>query len=211
MTEKQILTDDEQALFKQVAEVCGLELATPDHYLTDDGPSPDILKELKESGVEALGIYDPDTGDVTLYIVKCAQMSKKLNASPRDIELIVLAHEWAHMIQHQGKGKHPDAPVAWEDYPRLWQYSGTDEEDLAQKAAYMALHGFADGKALQRTMVLMANYQPTPYKQFRKAFASWLANGVPPDAAVNDLQNTMRLVRDAGNGPTPTKIENFDE
>lgn len=195
MTGKQILTDDAKALFKQVAKVCGLELATQDHYLTDDGPSPDILKELKESGVEALGIYDPDTGDVTLYIVKCAQMSKKLNASPRDIELIVLAHEWAHLIQH--RGRHPDAPVLWQDFPRLPQGSRTDKEDLAQKAAYMALHGFADGKALQRTMVLMADYQPTPYKQFRKDFAGWLAGGIPLDEDLGKLQTLMLVVRDA--------------
>lgn len=209
MTEKQILTDDEQALFKQVAEVCGLELATPSHYVTDDSPSQDVLKELADFGVEALGTYNSITGIVTLHSECCAPTAKEFKVSAQDVELIVLAHEWAHMIQHQGK--HPDVPVAWEDFPKLPQGLGTDAEDLAEKATFMVLHGVPGGKRLQELQAQLAKVSPPEYKKWLADYASWLANGVPPDAAVNDLQNTMRLVRNAGKKGTLKNIENFDE
>lgn len=192
MTEKRILTDDEQALFKQVAKVCGLELPTPSHYLTDDGPSPDILKDLADLGVEALGTYAPVTGDVTLYVVKCVQMAKKLNASPRDIELIVLAHEWAHMIQHRGLLS--SGTAHWKGFPDC---PADEIEDLAQKAAFMALHNFADGKELQDTLVRMADYQPARYKKFRDDYAGWLESGEPPNEELREVRRILREVRDA--------------
>lgn len=195
MTEKRILTDDEQALFKQVAKVCGLELATPDNFLTDDSSSPNVRKELEESGVDALGCCNRETGEIVLFVERCRQAANELKANPRHIELIVLAHEWAHLIQHWGH--HPDALVVWQDFPRLPQGSGTDEEDLAQKAAYMALHSFADGEALQRTMVLLADYQPAPYQCFREHYASWLATGEPPNETLCEMRNLLRVVRDA--------------
>lgn len=195
MTEKRILTDDEQALSRQVAEVCGLELPTPTHYLTDDGHSPHILKELEELGVDALGCCNRDTGDIVLFVERCRQAANELKANPRHIELIVLVHEWAHLIQHWGHL--PDAPVVWQDFPRLPQGSGTDKEDLAQKAAFMALHGFADGKALQRTMVLMADCQPAPYRKFLNDFAIWLESGEPPNETLLELRRLLRVVRDA--------------
>lgn len=195
MTEKRIPTDDEQALFKQVAKVCGLELATPHNFLTDDSSSQSILTELEESGVDALGCCNRETGEIVLFVERCRQAADELKANPRHIELIVLAHEWAHLIQHWGH--HPDAPVVWQDFPRLPQGSGTDEEDLAQKAAYMALHGFADGKALQRTMVLMADCQPASYGNFREDFAGWVAVGIPFEEDLGKLQTLMLTVRDA--------------
>lgn len=206
MTEKRNLTDDEQALFKQVAKVCGLELEVPDSYLTDESPSQDVRKELTDKGVEALGTY---TGIVTLYVERCAQTAKEFNVEVGDIEPIVLAHEWAHLIQH--RGRHPDVPVAWEDFPKLPQGLGTDAEDLAEKATFMVLHGVPGGKRLQELQAQLAKVSPPEYKKWLADYASWLANGVPPDAAVNDLRNTMRLVRDAGKGGHLTISNHIDE
>lgn len=195
MTAKRNLTDDEQALFKQVTKVCGLELAIPHNLLVDDRASQNVRKELEELGVDALGCCHRKTGEIVLFVERCRQAANELKANPRHIELIVLVHEWAHLIQHWGH--HPDAPVVWQDFPRLPQGSGTDKEDLAQKAAYMALHGFADGRALQRTMVLMADRQPTPYKNFLKDFAAWLESGEPPNETLRELRRLLRVVRDA--------------
>jgi|GEM_PF-2264888 len=195
MNEVKRLTDDEQALFEKVAEVCSLELAVPDRYLSDDSPSQDVLKELVERGMEVLGTYDPDTSEVTLFVVRCVQTAREFKVRPRDVELIVLAHEWAHKIQH--RGTLPNGQAHWEKFPKRPTAKAEDlaeVEDLAQKAAYMALHRFADGMALQRTMVLMADYQPEPYRRF-------LESGGPPDEALAELRERMKEVRDASKEP----------
>lgn len=208
MTEKRILTDDEQALFKQVAKVCDLELPTPGSFLTDDSSSQNVRKELEELGVDALGCCHRKTGEIVLFVERCRQAANELKANPRHIELIVLAHEWAHLIQHWGH--HPDAPVVWQDFPKLPQDSGTDKEDLAQKAAYMALHGFADGKALQLTLVLMADCQPAPYRKFLNDFAIWLESGEPPNETLRELRRLLRVVRDAGPEDVVAQFPAFD-
>lgn len=209
MTQTKPLASEERYLFERVAEVCHLELATPEYYLTDPKTSPDILAELMDFGVDVLGTYNPENGDVTVYVAKCAQTASELHVSPRDIELIVLAHEWAHLIQH--RGHHPDAPVAWEGFPSHPLGSGTDAEDLAEKATFMALDGVTGGKRLQKLQAQLATVSPLRYRNWLVDYADWLANGVPPDAAVNDLRNKMRFVRDLGKEPTLTNIQNFDE
>lgn len=209
MTQTKPLASEERYLFERVAEVCHLELATPPHYLTDDGHSPYIRAELERSGVDAMGIYNRRTDDVTLYVAKCSQTAREFRVSPRDIELIVLAHEWAHFVQH--RGRHPDLGVAWEGFPKLPQGLMSDAEDLAEKAAFMALHGISGGKRLQELQAQLAAVSPLRYRNWLADYADWLANGVPPDAAVNDLRNKMRFVRDLGKEPTLTNMQNFDE
>jgi hypothetical protein len=210
MTEVKMLTDDEQVLFEKVAEVCGLELAVPDRYLIDDSPVQDVLQELRDLGAEALGTYDPIISEVRLFVKRCAQAAKEFKVRPRDVEVIVLAHEWAHLIQHQGKGKHPDAPVAWKDYPRLWQYSETDEEDLAEKAAFMALHKLPDGNRLQHLMIRLAEVSPPKYQKWLTDYANWRDAGSPPIAALQWLHTTLRLVRDVDLGRAHEHLKNHD-
>jgi hypothetical protein len=50
----------------------------------------------------ALGLYDPSTKKITVFLKGIRRAAEILKASPDDLRQIVLLHEWAHALLHLG-------------------------------------------------------------------------------------------------------------
>ena len=188
------LTPDHQRAFDLILTVCKLGCAPPKSYQVNHQLSPNIVSELENGGTDILGLYDRESGGVTLCAQKCGQVAVELGCLPSEVETVVLIHEWSHLVHHRGtlgsSGKH------WSDFPRMWQFADTDVEDLAEKTAFLVLHGIVNGEQLRAVQIRLAKMSPQTYRKWLTDYGSWLNSAVIPENYLEDLRRKLRLTRD---------------
>lgn len=188
------LTPDHQRAFDLILTVCELGCAPPKSYQVNHESSPDIVSELENGGADILGLYDRESGGVTLYAQKCRQLAEELGCLPSEVETVVLIHEWSHLVHHRGtlasSGNH------WCDFPRMWQFADTDVEDLAEKTVFLVLHEIVNGEQLRAVQIRLAKMSPPTYRMWLTDFGAWLNSGVVPENSIVDLRRKLRMTRD---------------
>ena len=188
------LTPDQQNAYGQILTVCDLGCALPKSYQVNHQTSPNIASELESGGIDVLGLYDRESGGVTLYAQKCRQVANELGCLPSEVETVVLIHEWSHLVHHRGtsvsSGKH------WSDFPRLWQFADTDAEDLAEKTAFLVLHRIINGEQLRTVQITLAKMSPPAYRKWLADYGKWLNSRVVPENSLEDLRRKLRMTRD---------------
>ncbi|MEQ2007761.1 MAG: hypothetical protein ABMA26_13275 [Limisphaerales bacterium] len=188
------LTPAHQRAFDLILTVCELGCTPPERYRVNHHCSPNIVSELEHGGADILGLYDRESGGVTLCVQKCRQVAEELGCLPSEVETVVLIHEWSHLVHH--RGTLASSRNHWCDFPRMWQFADTDVEDLAEKTAFLVLHGIVNGEQLRAVQIRLAKMSPPSYRKWLTDFGAWLNSGVVPENSIEDLRRKLRMTRD---------------
>ena len=156
---------DLSKLQDQVADVCGLEMANGEPSVKWDRTSAlspeQLVREFKDKGTDALGLYHRKDCSITIFVERCRQFAEATNLRPDDVILVVLIHELAHRAHHRGITTTEAPETWWKNFPSA---ARQDTKQLTPEEERKVVEQLAE----QTTLILIVRNYPHLREAFEK-------------------------------------------